>query len=220
MPMYDIIPLYAITPEQLDAINAAGFRFLGKKFFRYNKAQLFFNSYALRIRLADFKFSKSQKKVLRKNERLDVRLGTYIPSAEKEALFNKHFDAFNEEEQADILTYVNEDAATVPTPSVERCIYIGDKLVAVSICHLGGRAYNATYCFYDPEYKHYSLGNYTLFLEIQAAMAAKMDYYYIGYACPALKNNLYKMNFNNLESLDWETMEWKPMARRVPRNKD
>ena len=65
----------SVTPEQLDKLLADAWRHFGTHFFRYNLG-VYQNEIRrvmpLRIRLADFHLSKSQRRILRKNEDLNV----------------------------------------------------------------------------------------------------------------------------------------------------
>ena len=60
----------AVTPAQLDRLLADGWRHFGTHFFRYNLAVYrdeIRRVIPLRIRVADFQLSKSQRRVLRRN---------------------------------------------------------------------------------------------------------------------------------------------------------
>src|SRR5690349_9860732 len=87
----------SITPLQLDLLLAGGWRHFGTHFFRYNLGVYEFEIRAvipLRIRLADFTFSKSQRRILRKNTDLKTILQPLSITTEKELLFGRHKKRF------------------------------------------------------------------------------------------------------------------------------
>ena len=80
----------SVEPEQLDVLLAGGWRHFGTRFYRYS-----LNIYQdqivrvmpLRIRLEDFRLSKSQRRILRKNEDLECTIGPISITGEMHELF-------------------------------------------------------------------------------------------------------------------------------------
>ncbi len=83
----------AVTPRQIDLLLADGWRHFGTHFFRYNLGVYegeIRRVLPLRVRLADFSFSKNQRRVLKRNADLDVAVRPVEITAETEQLFERH----------------------------------------------------------------------------------------------------------------------------------
>ena len=79
-----------VTPAQLDTLLANGWRHFGTYFFRYNLGMVGDDIRLvtpLRIRLSEFSFSKSQRRVLRDNADLKIRVAPLRVDAEAEERF-------------------------------------------------------------------------------------------------------------------------------------
>ncbi|KAF0227731.1 MAG: arginine-tRNA-protein transferase, partial [bacterium] len=76
-----------VNPELMDLLLAKGWRHFGSYFFRYETSVI--NKYSvtpLRIDLAKFQYSQSQKRLLRKNNDLTVIMRDAFIDQEKEDL--------------------------------------------------------------------------------------------------------------------------------------
>src|SRR5438552_10822490 len=83
----------SVTPPQTDFLLADGWRHFGTHFFRYNLGiyeDEIRHVLPLRILLADFKLSKSQRRVLRRNGDLEVKIQPVEITDETHDLFDRH----------------------------------------------------------------------------------------------------------------------------------
>ena len=114
------------SPERMDALWQNGWRHFGVHFYRYN---LGFYEYEirrvlpLRIRLADFKFSKSQRRVFNKNTDLETIIRPVRIDAEKENLFERHKRRFKSGTPDSIYDFLSEEPAEVPCKALEICVF-------------------------------------------------------------------------------------------------
>src|SRR5512139_2060075 len=86
-----------LLPEQMDVLWRRGWRHFGTYFFRYSHA--FYEDELrlvtpLRIDLADFSFSKSQRRNLRRNSALRCAIGPLSVTPAARELFEKHRQRF------------------------------------------------------------------------------------------------------------------------------
>src|SRR5260221_4273657 len=98
-PILENADVPIISPARLDARLVTGWRHFGTKFFRYNFSfheGLLCGVLPVRIRLADFTPSKSQRRVLRSNADLTTRLLPAAHSAAYDRLFERHKVRFTE----------------------------------------------------------------------------------------------------------------------------
>lgn len=195
-----------ISPQQLDALLADGWRHFGAHFFRYNLG--FYTGeirpvIPLRIRLSDFSFSKSQRRILRKNQDLQTVIRPIEITPEKVILFNRHKRRFKRDAPFSIYDFLDFDAADTPCKTLEICVFDDERLLAVSFFDVGETATSSVYAIFSPEDAARSLGIFTMLLEIDFAIARGKDFYYSGYAYEGNSFYDYKKRFRALEWFDW-----------------
>ncbi len=197
----------SVSPEELDALLAKGWRHFGEQFFRYNIG--FYESdirfvIPLRIRLKNFAFSKNQRRVLRKNQDLQTVIRPVEITEEKEALFHRHKRRFKQGVPDSLYDFLSFDAARVPCEAKEICVYDGEKLLAASFFDVGARTISGTYAMFEPSDTKRSLGIFTMLLEIEFALENEMDFYYQGYVYEGNSFYDYKKRFRATEQYDWK----------------
>ncbi|MDQ3799723.1 MAG: arginine-tRNA-protein transferase [Acidobacteriota bacterium] len=207
---------FRASPEQMDALWRKGWRHFGVHFYRYN---LGFYEYEirrvipLRIRLADFKFSKSQRRVLNKNAELEASIRPVRIDAEKESLFERHKRRFKSGVPDSIYDFLSEiEPAAVPCEALEACVFEGEKLLAASFFDVGADSISSIYAMFEPAQEKRSLGILTMLLEIRYALDAGKKFYYSGYAYEGNSFYDYKKRFSALESFDWQSGGWEKFA--------
>ena len=211
-----------LAPETLDRILAEGWRLLGKRFVRHNfstwRKQLC-RTIPLRIKLADFQLSKSQRKVLRQNEDLLVISAPAKFDNDRNRLFDLHRDRFEEKQSTTLASFIHPDHPhLLPTEGRELGVYLDNRLIACSFFHLGKKAVSGTYCVFDPSFERRSLGTFTLLLELLMAQELDMEYYYHGYTHDIPSQFDYKLSLSGLEHMNWENGKWTSRERLPVRN--
>ena len=200
-----------VSPDQLDALLASGWRHFGTQFFRYNFALYQFDIrrvIPLRIRLADFTFSRSQRRVLRRNQDLETVVRPIEITTNSEFLFHRHKQRFNHGVPDSIYDFLSREPAVVPTEANEVAVFHGGRLVAVSYFDIGTSAVSGIYAMFEPTLNSRSLGIFTLLKEIEFAIGSGKRFYYLGYAYEGESFYDYKKRFRATEEFDWKG-EWK-----------
>ena len=196
----------AVSPAQLDSVLADGWRHFGTHFFRYS-LNLYRDEIVrvipLRIRLADFRVSKSQRRVLRKNEDLAVEFAPIAITDEFESLFDLHKRRFDHGVPDSIYDFLSNDPARVPTGGFQITARDDGKLLAVSFFDIGAISVSAIYGCFDPAESGRSLGIFTMLKVIEFALRDGKEFYYHGYAYEGESFYDYKKRFSALESFDW-----------------
>jgi arginine-tRNA-protein transferase len=194
------------SPQAMDALWAEGWRHFGTHFFRYSlgiyEAEIR-RVLPLRIRLEDFSFSKSQRRVLRRNQDLRHVIRPVRVTTEKELLFELHKKRFKRDAPFSLYDFLSYDAARVPCEALEVAVYREKELLAASFFDVGERAVSSIYAMFEPEETSRSLGIYTLLLEIEWALENKKDFLYQGYAYEGNSFYDYKKRFSALEVFNW-----------------
>lgn len=207
----------AVTPEQMDLLLADAWRHFGTHFFRYSLGiyrDEIRRVIPLRIRLADFKLSKSQRRVLRKNESLRVEIRPIEITAESEALFHRHKERFEHGVPASIFDFVSREPATVPNLGSEIAVYREDNLVAVSYFDEGNSTTSGIYAIFDPDESSRRLGIFTMLKEIEYSIETGREFYYHGYAYQGESFYDYKKRFSALEQFDWNGNWTRPTFKK------
>lgn len=195
-----------VSGRQIDLLLAEGWRHFGIHFFRYS-----FGFYKndirrvipLRVRLADFSLSKSQRRIIRKNRDLRALVRPIEITEEKELLFDRHKRRFARGTPYSIFDFLSGDAAKVPCQGFEVSVYRDQKLLAASFFDVGEKSVSSIYAMFDPDESKRSLGIYTMLLEIDYAEQNGKTFYYQGYSYEGNSFYDYKKRFRGLERFDW-----------------
>lgn len=199
------------SPTEMDRFWAEGWRHFGILFFRYRTAvhgRKRFSVLPLRVDLERFRPTRSQKRVLAKNSDARIWLRPTFVDEEKERLFLKHRERFEENIPLALNQFLSPVPDSVPCPNLELCVYLGEKLAGVTFLDIGKTATSAVYAMFDPEEAKRSLGILMMLYSIHYSRQQGYGYYYPGYAYHEPYAYDYKKRFAGLEYLDWEA-GWK-----------
>lgn len=204
-----------VSSENMDTLWANGFRHFGTVFFRYNKS--FYHDAScdvipLRINLKKFKYSLSQKRILKRNKDIEVKITEASIDDSKQRLFDIHKMRFRENIPDSLYTFFSSDPSMIPCRTIEFDLYEGQMMIGVGYLDIGRTATSSVYTFFDPSYGRRSLGIFVLLLEIRYSLDNDYNYLYPGYAYKQPSFYDYKKNFYGLEYFDW-IKDWHEMER-------
>lgn len=204
----------SVTPAQLDLLLLDGWRHFGPHFFRYNLG-IYDNEIRLvlplRVRLADFKLSKSQRRILRRNTDAEINVSPVTLADETLRLFELHKRRFKTGAPSTIYDFLARDAE--PVEVLELSVRRGGQLVAASFFDVGETSISSIYGLFDPDETADSLGIFTMLKEIEYAMSTGKTLYYHGYAYEGRSFYDYKKRFSAIEMFDWHS-RWLPFDNR------
>jgi arginine-tRNA-protein transferase len=201
-----------VTPKEIDALLAQGWRHFGAHFFRYSMGihgGVIRSVIPLRVDLDRFSLSRSQKRVIAKNRDVKVVIRATSIDQAKEDLFYRHRRRFKSAVPDSIYDFLSLDPATTPCRNDEICVYGNDRLLAASFLDVGELSTSAVYAMFDPSESQRSLGIFTMLTAINYSREMQRRYYYPGYAYRGRSFYDYKKNFSGLEYFDWQT-GWLP----------
>jgi arginine-tRNA-protein transferase len=157
----------------------------------------------IRVPVATFKPSKSQRRVHRRNADLALTVSRPAPSDEKLDLYRRYvtqwhgrdsreedretFESFLYDSPVETLEFAYRDAA--------------GRLIGVGLCDVCTKSLSSVYFYFDPDEARRAIGTYSAIIEIETAMEMGIPHYYLGYwiqACAAME---YKSNFRPFELL-------------------
>jgi leucyl-tRNA---protein transferase len=195
-----------LLPEQMDSLWANGWRHFGEHFFRYNVGLLIDDVrfvQPLRIRLKDLTFSKSQRRVLRRNSDLDVAIGPIDIDPVTHELFHRHKTRFNHGVPESVFNFISRHPEAAPCEAKELRVTREGKLLAISYFDIGGNSTSGIYAMFEPTITHRGLGIFTLLKEIEYSIETGREFYYLGYAYQGPSFYDYKKRFRATEAFDW-----------------
>ncbi len=196
----------SVTPGKLDLLLANGWRHFGEHFFRYNLGihdDEIRRVFALRIDLERFVFSKSQRRVIRRNADLESSIGPVSIDDEIGRLFDIHRQRFASGAPESIRDFLSADPGRVPCATLQCSVRNGQKLLAASFFDVGDESVSSIYGMFDPAESKRALGILTMLREIEYAVDIGKRYYYHGYAYEGASFYDYKKRFSALETFDW-----------------
>lgn len=206
---------WSAAPALMDELWAEGWRHFGPVFFRYRRWQHGGRALTitpLRIDLARFEPSRSQRRVVARNRDLRVEVRPTEVDAETERMFRGHRLRFRHDVPDSLADFLSHAPATVPCRNDTVRVYSGARLVAAHFLDLGRDSTSAVYAMFDTAESRRSLGVYTMLLAIEHSRRAGRRYYYPGYATREPSPYDYKKNFAGLEEFDWRG-RWLPLER-------
>ena len=204
---------WSASPAEMDAWWADGWRHFGPLFFRYRRAHPAGQACTvvpLRVALARFEPSRSQRRIVARNRDAEVRVGQTVITRELEGMFERHKRRFRSDVPESLSVFLSYDPARVPCRNETISVSVAGRLVAASFLDVGRRATSAVYAMFEPEESRRSLGVFMMLASIRYSRESGRRFYYPGYACREPSVYDYKKNFAGLEQFDWGGT-WRPV---------
>jgi len=210
-------PLRKIPAKKLDDYLANGWFRMGQTIFTcwfLFMERDFYSAIWIRQDLTNFKFKKRLRKILNRNGRLfTYKIGPAVIDHPKEILYQKHRVRFNSGNAYRSLRQSLLSGASYSiydTRQIE--VYDGDKLVAASFFDVGETSVASINGIFDPAYGQYSLGFYTMLLEMQFSLDEGKKHYYPGYIVPGNTRFDYKARIGDVDYFNLYTKQWYPLT--------
>lgn len=205
-----------LTPQELDDYLARGWYRMGQTIFTTHFlcfGNRFYSAIWVRLPLKGYQFSKSLRKVIRRNSahfRTAVAPASLTP--EKEALYQKYRLSFSGILSPSLQDSLLDGGEGNVYNTFEVTVRDKGKLVACSFFDLGHQSAASILGFYDPEYGSHSLGLYTMLEEINFCQYQGMPYFYPGYVVPGYHRFDYKLRIGEVDYYDLSSRNWLPFS--------
>jgi len=204
----------SILPEELDTYLASGWFRMGQTIFTTQflcfKNQLY-NAVWLRVDLKKWRQDSVTVKLFKRNKhfRTEIRKATY--SDQHAQLFQKYKEGVSFEGSATLHQLLFGQSANNIYNTYEVNVYDEDLLIACGIFDLGKESAEGISCFYNHDYKKYSLGKFLIYMKMMYCQELGMSYFYPGYFVPGYKQFDYKLDIGKKAQEYWHLADhsWK-----------
>jgi arginine-tRNA-protein transferase len=165
----------------------------------------------VRIKLSEFKPSRSQRRCLKRNALVTTHFHTATFNQEHYALYSRYLSARHQGAGMDNPTQEIYQNFLFCNWSKTQFIEMRDQgqLVAVAVTDYIDDGLSAFYTFFDPNYPAASLGTFGILMQIKLAQELKLPYLYLGYWVENCQKMHYKANFTGLEG--YGEKQWQPL---------
>ncbi len=224
MPTLIIHPTQLLSLEAFDAYLTAGFRPAGQSVYFADYLRPandgIYGCIQIRLPLKNFVFKPKHRRMLRQHGarfRTEIALASRLPDAEMYEVNTRYAAVFPDKTRLDLEFHLCNEANGLRTLHTYCAkVYDGEKLIAFSFFDVGKTVVYTKAGIYDPAYADYSLGTYTILLELDWAVHNGFRYYHPGYYAPAYPVFHYKLRFGPADYRDWQTGEWHPLPNNDP----
>jgi leucyl-tRNA---protein transferase len=190
--------------DELEEMLVRGWRRLGPFYFRPACAGCF-ECVSIRVPVATFAPTASQKRALARCRRFERRIGPPRVDRARLELYAR-WHAGREERRGWAPSHLGADEyrlqfALAHPAARELTLWDGGRLLAVSLCDVTRRAWSAIYFFSDPEIARLSPGVANVLFCVDLARAQGIPHVYLGYRVMACASMRYKARFRPHELL-------------------
>lgn len=170
---------------------------------------------SMRIDVENYKFSRSEKRVFKKN--LDTKVYIQAPTLTLDhlKLYDKYHENMNKKKN---WTYTSIEPSEYDRSYIQgkdeftkEFLYVRDgKLIGVALVDILAKSISSIYCYYDHDFQDLSIGKFSILAQIKIAKELKIPYIYLGYWIKDHFSMGYKESYKPFEIL----------TNRVPLNEE
>lgn len=190
------MPVDEVSPSAFDQLLERGHRRYGPFFYR-TACPSCSACEAIRVPVARFTPTRSQKRVARRNADVVVSLAAPSVTARHLEIYNRHQFERNLARTSEVTTEKDYSLHLLHTcVDTSEVRYVVDgRLMAISILDFGATSASSVYHAFDPDESARSLGVYSVMKEIELCRARGIEWYYLGLYVGACKSLAYKANY-------------------------
>lgn len=203
-----------LPPAVLDHYLAKGWYRMGQSMFTCRFLMFRGNLYPsiwVRLPLEGYSFGKRLRKIYNRNiSRFKVVTRPGKIDMEKERLYQRYRKNFQGRLAPSLKVSLLDEGNANLFNTYETCIYDGAELIGFSFFDLGKDSIASILGVYHPDYGKYSLGFFTMLMEISFGLENGFKFFYPGYIVPGYPKFDYKTRIGQVEFFDERTNRWIP----------
>ena len=171
---------------------------------------------SVRIPAAEFKASRGQKRVWRKNADIKVSIEDVSFKDEHFQLYMKYQHSRHpessmcDEDPKKYISFIQSQFSR----SKFLCLTIDDVLIGISVIDQFQGGLSAVYTFFDPEYSQRSIGTYAVLYLVKLARLRNIPFVYLGYWIEQTSKMSYKSKFKPLQG--YVDRKWVAINNNTP----
>lgn len=168
---------------------------------------------SVRIKVQDFKFTRSQRRILNRNSNLTRHANAPWATEDQYDLFSRYLAARHGDGGMADMDIFEFAAMVEETPIRTRVLEFHDEdntLTAACLTDVINDGLSLVYSFFRPDLPKQSLGRYVILDHIRLAQETGLAYVYLGYWVPGSPTMDYKAEFDNLEV--YVKGQWRPFT--------
>lgn len=199
-----------LNHDEAELLFSTGWRKFGYFFFRPVCVQCRM-CIPVRIPVNQFKMSKSQKRLLKKNSTTNHSFGPLEYADDV-------FSVYKDHSQIRFRKKVNREEfknnfCSISCPSLLSRYYADDELAGAGFLDVSSGGLSSVYFVFKDKYRHLGLGNYSVLREIEQCKEMGLDYYYLGYYVKGNAVMEYKIRFYPYQRYNWNLEVWENVEK-------
>jgi arginyl-tRNA--protein-N-Asp/Glu arginylyltransferase len=202
-----------MTPDEYEDRMNAGWRKFGHALF-HPVCNACTECRPIRIPVAEFTPSRSQRRTLQRNADLQVRVGPPIVDSARLDLYNRYHAAQETRRGWPATEKSAEDYrfsfVQNPIPAREIAVWEGDLLRAVVLTEITPNVVSGVYHYYEPALRERGIGIFAILQTLELARRLSRTYAYFGFYVAGSPSLNYKADFRPCEICDVDG-HWHPL---------
>lgn len=193
-------PSLKVTGDLYSQLNEMGFRRSGKYVYK-PKCDSCQACQSARVRVQDFKPSRSHKRILKRNRHLQVKLLSIDQARAAYPLYERYIEGRHRDGDMYPPSAAQYESFLLETLDSTRFIgfFDGATLVCVAVVDGVNNGLSALYTFYEPSLAKQALGVHAILWQIGQCQHQSLDYLYLGYWIENCAKMNYKQAYQPLE---------------------
>ena len=195
-----------IDPEA--DIDLATFSYLNERGFRRSGPHIYKPSclncqacLSYRVLVDEFQFSKSQKRIIRRNQDLSIKVSNSIDTPSHYKLYEQYINSRHQD--GDMYPASEEQFRNFLANHLGNTFYLeaslNQQLIAVAVIDECQNGLSAVYTFFDTAEQQRSLGQFMILQQLQLAARFELPYLYLGYWVKHSQKMAYKSRYRPAE---------------------
>lgn len=194
-----------LSPERYEALMNAGYRKFGMVLFRPVCGHCS-ECRPIRIPVERFEADRSQRRCLKKNADLEIKVGIPVADEQRVALYNRYHagrttDCGWEPQTTDVEQFAQSFVLN-PLPAFELSVWKDGVLLGVSYNDVTPNVVSAVYHFYEPGEHERGLGTFLILNVLSVAKMLSRHWVYLGYYVRGCSSMEYKKRYRPFEIMD------------------
>ena len=200
MARHEAYHLDTLSGTAYERLLGRGFRRSGRLVYR-PRCRACAQCRQIRVLVDEFVPSRSMRRIWRRNQDVEMRVGQSEASEEKYEVYRRYLNAQHDgtmsRDEQTFLDFLYDS----PTESLEFEYLLGRRLLGVGIADVCPAGLSSVYMYFDPEFERRCPGALSVLREVAWCREQGLPYYYLGYFVAGSRTMAYKSRFRPNEIL-------------------